>query len=230
MLLIRKMIIIKCSKTRSNGSLASGWKLSLRKAPEAKDMAGDGFRPTISGRHRGKGMKKMLIALMVGIVWLPLSAAAQRFTDPYTEGDGIRVEGHWVTPKDRWTNEFSRPGTIDPFTGQFNRYGGRKRDFSSNPAPAFRNSFVVPGSSAPNPYAIPGSSAPNPYAIPGSGSRYSKDVWIPALGATNEIGPEQFIGTWTVRTPAGLSGSGFFALCFRSGRLGLIPVDWGNGR
>jgi hypothetical protein len=116
-------------------------------------------------------MKKILIALMVGIVWLPLSATAQRWIDPYTERDGTSVEGHWVTPKDRWSHEFSKPGTIDPFTGNFNTYGGRKRDLSANPGAASRTPFGVSGSGAPNPYAIPGSSAPNPYAIPGSSSK-----------------------------------------------------------
>jgi hypothetical protein len=115
-------------------------------------------------------MKKILIALIVVLMWLPLTVKAQQWVEPYTKSDGIRTDGHWVTPQDRWTNEFSKPGTIDPFTGKFNTYGGRKRDFSANSAPASSNPFVVPGSSAPNPYAIPGSSAPNPYAIPGSSS------------------------------------------------------------
>jgi hypothetical protein len=171
LLLIRKMIIIKYVKVRSGSSLSSGWEISLREAPAAEDMVGDGFRLTVSCPQRGEGMKKILIALIVVIMWLPLTVNAQQWVEPYTKSDGTMVEGHWVTPQDRWSDEFSRPGTINPYTGNFNRYGrDNLRSSDRYSAPATQSPMVVPGSSAPNPYAIPGSSAPNPYAIPGSSS------------------------------------------------------------
>jgi hypothetical protein len=119
-------------------------------------------------------MKEILIALMVGIMWLPLPAAAQKWIDPYTKSDGAQVGGHWATPQDRWTREYDKPGTINPFTGHFNRYGRQRFEEDSQPSRGSQSPLVVPGSSAPNPYAIPGSSGPNSYAIPGSSSRKLK--------------------------------------------------------
>jgi hypothetical protein len=132
-------------------------------------MAGEGFKSTVWCGHRGKGMKKILIALMMGIMWLPLTAKAQQWVEPHTRSDGTMVEGHWVTPQDRWKSQFSTPGSIDPFTGHFNRYGRKDFKTSNEPrTPAYHSPMIMPGSSSPNPYAIPGSSTPNQFAIPGS--------------------------------------------------------------
>jgi hypothetical protein len=132
-------------------------------------MGGVGFKPTVWGDYRGQGMKEILIALMMVIMWLPLTAKAQQWVEPHMKSDGTMVEGHWVTPHDRWKSQFSTPGSIDPFTGHFNRYGRKDFNTSHKPrTPAYHSPMIVPGSSSPNPYAIPGSSAPNQFAIPGS--------------------------------------------------------------
>jgi len=126
-------------------------------------------------------MKKILIALMVSIMWLPLPSAAQQWLNPYGRPDGSQAGGRWATPQDGWQGDFSKPGTTNPMTGQFNTYG-RKRPGSSslqaNPSKSADQDidpYFIPGStpakSAPNPYAIPGSTPvknANPYAIPGS--------------------------------------------------------------
>lgn len=121
-------------------------------------------------------MRKILITLILGLVFLPLTARAQKWAEPYAEKDGTQVEGHWETPQDTWQKSFSRPGTVNPMTGQFNRYGNRNYNVPPIPETPPASSYDSPGSSpdrsAPNPYAVPGSSpspnAPNPYAIPGS--------------------------------------------------------------
>lgn len=112
-------------------------------------------------------MKKLLVALIIGLVILPCSAAAQKWVEPYVERDGTQVEGHWETTQEGWRQQFDKPGTVNPMTGQFNTYG--RKNYSASPQvnpPMAPDSNVIPGSSAPNPYAIPGSStkpmAPKP--------------------------------------------------------------------
>jgi hypothetical protein len=116
-------------------------------------------------------MKKLIMAIILGGIFLPAAAMAQRWVEPYVDKDGTRVDGHWVSPQDSWQRDYKRPGNVNPITGQFNTYGRRVPDSSSNPG-----SYYPPSSSpdpnSPSPYAVPGSSpapgASSPYAIPGS--------------------------------------------------------------
>jgi hypothetical protein len=121
-------------------------------------------------------MKKLSIAVILGLILLPAAAMAQRWVEPYVDKDGTQVGGHWVTPTDSWQRGYNKPGTVNPMTGQFNTYGRRVPGSEANPETNAPSSYYVPGSSpdrsAPSPYAVPGSSpsaaSPNPYAIPGS--------------------------------------------------------------
>jgi hypothetical protein len=116
-------------------------------------------------------MKKLFLMLILGLLLLPSPAAAQKWVDPFIQKDGTYVGGHWEEPKDSWQRSFQQPGTMNPFTGQWNTYGPKNYPAPPGPPPAVQNLLSVPGSSTPNPYAIPGSNAPNPYAIPGSGPK-----------------------------------------------------------
>jgi hypothetical protein len=102
-------------------------------------------------------MKKILIALIFGLVFLPVTATAQKWIEPHVR-DGTQVEGHWESSNEAWRRQFDKPGTVNPLTGQVNTFG--RRNYLTSPQ-------VTP-STAPNSYTIPGSSAPNPYALPGS--------------------------------------------------------------
>jgi hypothetical protein len=132
-------------------------------------------------------MKKLLLALILGLVFLPLPATAQKWVDPYTRSDGSYFEGHWENPKDSWQRSYSQPGTTNPMTGQFNPYGRRDYPAPANPPPVVRSPYGIPGSSAPNPYAIPGSSDLSRYAIPGSSPKMKVVVPNKAQGL-DEIG------------------------------------------
>ena len=112
-------------------------------------------------------MKKILLTILLAIILLPLPAAAQTWVEPSSEPDGTMTPGHWATKEDGWQKSFSTPGKMNPFTGQFNRYG-RQNPLSPSALPQNYPTSAVPGSSAPNSYSIPGSNAPNPYLIPGS--------------------------------------------------------------
>jgi hypothetical protein len=117
-------------------------------------------------------MKKLSIAVILGLILLPAAAMAQSWVEPYVDKDGAQVEGHWVTPEDSWQRGYKKPGAVNPMTGQFNTYGRRVPGSEANPETNTSSSYYLPGSSAANPYAIPGSSSgsgsSNPYAIPGS--------------------------------------------------------------
>ena len=120
-------------------------------------------------------MKKILMVVILGLTLLPVTAMAQKWEEPYTQKNGSQVEGHWNTPQDNWQKDFSKPGNINPLTGQLNTYGRRKLPPSSpEPVRNTLSSYDIPGSkpgSAADPYAIPGSkpdSASNPYATPRS--------------------------------------------------------------
>lgn len=124
-----------------------------------------GLQP--DGKHRfagGKIMKKLLLALILGIIVLPASAMAQKWVEPYYRKDGAHVDGHWENPEASWKRSYSQPGVTNPFTGQFNTYGNRNYRIDPN----YQMPARVPASKAANPSGVPGSSAPNPYAIPGS--------------------------------------------------------------
>jgi hypothetical protein len=84
-------------------------------------------------------MKKILIALIFGLFFLPLNAAGQKWIEPYTKSDGSKVEGHWQTPEEARQarqESSSPPSRINPSTGEINpyydRYGG-SRPINPNP-------------------------------------------------------------------------------------------------
>ena len=82
-------------------------------------------------------MKKLICALVCGLMLVPLSAWGQKWIEPYTDKDGTQVEGHWQTPEDVRLDKYSTPGRINPYTGQFNPYSGSgKGPQSVTPAPA----------------------------------------------------------------------------------------------
>jgi hypothetical protein len=82
-------------------------------------------------------MKKLICALVCGLMLAPLSAWGQKWIEPYTDKDGTQVEGHWQTPEDVRQDKYSTPGKINPYTGQFNPYSGSgKGPQSVTPAPA----------------------------------------------------------------------------------------------
>jgi hypothetical protein len=62
-------------------------------------------------------MKKLLVGLICGCLWAPFSAWGQTWVEPYTDQDGIRVEGHWQTPEDLRKQKNSTPGRVNPYTG-----------------------------------------------------------------------------------------------------------------
>jgi hypothetical protein len=81
-------------------------------------------------------MKKLIIALIFWFVVAPVSAWGQKWIEPYTDQDGTQVEGHWQTPEDLRKERYSTPGKVNPYTGQFDPYGGsRKGPPSATPPP-----------------------------------------------------------------------------------------------
>ena len=92
-------------------------------------------------------MKKLMVALICGLVLAPVSAWGQKWIEPYTDKDGARVEGHWQTPEDVGKDRYSTPAKVNPYTGQFNPYTGSVQGSQSlTPAPA------NPNLPTPNPY------------------------------------------------------------------------------
>jgi len=69
-------------------------------------------------------MKKLIMALMCGILLAPITAMGQTWIEPYTKSDGTVVEGHWQTPEDVREKGYSTPGKINPYTGKYNPYTG----------------------------------------------------------------------------------------------------------
>jgi hypothetical protein len=119
-------------------------------------------------------MKKLMMALLCGLVLAPAFAWGQKWIQPYTDKDGVQVEGHWQTPEDVKKERYSTPGKINPYTGQLNPFTGeRKGPPRPTPAPTNPNSYypqpdyghseVTPANPAP---PAPGSPTPvkqNPY-------------------------------------------------------------------
>jgi hypothetical protein len=82
-------------------------------------------------------MKKLIIVLICGFLLAPLAAWGQKWIAPYTDKDGTQVEGHWQTPEDLRKDQYSTPGKVNPYTGQFVPYtGSLKGPQSVTPAPA----------------------------------------------------------------------------------------------
>ena len=87
-------------------------------------------------------MKKLMIALICGFMLVPFTAWGQKWVDSYTDKDGTYVKGHWQTPEDLRQGQYSTPGKVNPYTGQFNPYS------SGAPGPKAVNPTPMP----PNPY------------------------------------------------------------------------------
>jgi hypothetical protein len=97
-------------------------------------------------------MKKLIIALIFGLMLFPLSAWGQKWIAPYTDKDGSFVEGHWQTQDELRKEQSSTPGKINPYSGQFSPYNPNVQP----PAPANPNPTLTP--QAPlylNPYYPP---------------------------------------------------------------------------
>jgi hypothetical protein len=67
-------------------------------------------------------MKKLVIALICGLLLAPLTAWGQKWIEPHTDEGGTFVEGHWQTQDDLRKDQYSTPGKVNPYTGQFNPY------------------------------------------------------------------------------------------------------------
>lgn len=83
-------------------------------------------------------MKKLImVALICGFMLVPLTAWGQKWIEPYTDKDGTYVDGHWQTPEDLRKDQYSTPGKVNPYTGQFNPYSSSnvQRPQPVNPAP-----------------------------------------------------------------------------------------------
>ena len=81
-------------------------------------------------------MKKLVIALVCGLLLVPISAWGQKWIEPYTARDGTRVEGHWQTQEEIRQKSYSTPGQINPYTGQFNPFTNRLNEPQTiNPTP-----------------------------------------------------------------------------------------------
>ncbi len=92
-------------------------------------------------------MKKLMIALICGLMLVPLAAWGQTWVAPHTDKNGTFVEGHWQTSDDLRKDQYSTPGKVNPYTGQFNPYsGGIKGSQPANPTP------MPPNPTNPNPY------------------------------------------------------------------------------
>ena len=108
-------------------------------------------------------MKKLMVALIFGLVLAPFSAWGQKWIQPYTDTDGTQDDGHWQTPEDLKKDRSSTPGKINPYTGQFNPYTGS----SQGPLPVTR----TPGTPAPA-TSTPGTPAPATPTPPGQNPYY----------------------------------------------------------
>jgi hypothetical protein len=87
-------------------------------------------------------MKKLMIVLICGFILVPFTAWGQKWIEPYIASDGTQVEGHWQTSDDIRKDQYSTPGKVNPYTGQFNPYS------SSQPGPR----PLTPLPPNPNPY------------------------------------------------------------------------------
>ena len=83
-------------------------------------------------------MKKILLTILLAIILLPLPAVAQTWVEPFMQPDGTMTPGQWSTKADDWQKSFSSPGTMNPFTGQFNSYGRK------NPLPSSALPRIIP--------------------------------------------------------------------------------------
>jgi len=81
-------------------------------------------------------MKKLMIVLICGFLLAPLTAWGQKWIEPHTDRDGTFVQGHWQTPDDLRRDQYSTPGKVNPYTGQFNPYSSNvQAPKPGNPTP-----------------------------------------------------------------------------------------------
>ena len=71
-----------------------------------------------------KNVKRLMIVLLCGFILAPFNAWGQKWVEPHTDSDGSFVEGHWQTPEDLRKDQYSTPGKVNPYTGQFSPYSG----------------------------------------------------------------------------------------------------------
>jgi hypothetical protein len=103
----------------------------------------------VGGSDRGMVMKKLIIALICGILLVPAAAWGQKWIEPHVDKSGTYVEGHWQTPEDLRQNRYSTPGRVNPYTGEFTPYQPR----TTVPQPKPYNPTPMPTTPAnPNPY------------------------------------------------------------------------------
>jgi hypothetical protein len=67
-------------------------------------------------------MKKLMVALILGLLLAPVSAWGQKWIESYTAKDGTWVPGHWQSQAEVTKESAATPGQINPYTGQFNPY------------------------------------------------------------------------------------------------------------
>jgi hypothetical protein len=76
---------------------------------------------------------------------MPLAAWGQKWIEPQTDSEGNFVEGHWQTPDDLRKDNYSTPGKVNPYTGQFTPYtDSLKVPQSQPPLPANPNPYYPP--------------------------------------------------------------------------------------
>lgn len=127
-------------------------------------------------------MKKLMIVLICGFLLAPLSSWGQKWIEPYIDKDGTKVEGHWQTSDDLRKDQYSTPGKVNPYTGQFNPYtSSMTGPLPASPNPLNQNpyypqqDFRYQGPLPVNPTpAVPTPVNPNPY-YPQQDYRYRGD-------------------------------------------------------
>jgi len=81
-------------------------------------------------------MKKLMMAFMCGVLLLPITARGQTWVEPQVKSDGTVMEGHWQTPEDLRQKNYSTPGKINPYTGQYTPFTENyQRPQPANPPP-----------------------------------------------------------------------------------------------
>lgn len=61
-----------------------------------------------------------MIALICGLVLMPLAAWGQKWIYPHRDKDGNYVEGHWQTSEERFKEQESTYKPNTPYSGQVN--------------------------------------------------------------------------------------------------------------
>jgi hypothetical protein len=106
-------------------------------------------------------MKKLLIALIIGSLLVPVVAWGQTWIDPHMDSDGNYVAGHWQTSEDVRQQRYTTPGRVNPYTGKFDPYSSSlpsprpmnpqpitpyQPNYQPNYQPDFQPNYKIPGS------------------------------------------------------------------------------------